>query len=934
MSAFDDHARQLLDLLQQLQTSLQSLLQDVAAERQESAAAWNALSAQVTELTAQSADLQKQIDQLKTVPTPQPIPSPPPGPGPTPGPVDAAATVELQTRETAGVPRRGEIACMGVPLPEALNVEDTGTLAVQDDSGHLVPADFRPTAWWRSAQAPKGIQWVNVAFPVDHLAAHGERSYKLLIGVKKGTNPAPARPLTVAPLGGDTAGYRVDTGAAQFVVTPAGVVAEMAAATQENVVAGATTEANISDKGDKGDKGGKRATTSGMRGVSLEYCGPLVANLVVETTFPDLRFGGGLVSVRRRYELRAGCPVALIGERVAWEGTLNGTSEVLKDGSPNAVLGTLVREKVRLKAAAAPKSVAVFYRRDSPPARFEAPRQDVALAQNLRPTRLMPNPDNPTKQVAIPLSFTLSAGGTVAVSGTEADAGMMVVHGEQGDVVVALRQMHRYEPQALRYSPADAGTGNAANAGEIDVDLAADKFWLAHHQGLYVNFAIGVLPPQSTADDAAGVWGVLNRPLRGMPSAAWINGAKVLPEIPAGDLPAHLARWDDCLRSICDNTMTKMVQEGLQGLMTFGSWPRYWGQWGVGTGETGDGTWDATFLKTNWTDYWCTTKIAVEKALRSGEPEWLDELAFPGAWRMLHTQILQGAPEDTWFYLGQTAYGYGAFRADFNSSHQYWENLYFYYFLTGDPTVVETIERGARAQVKFIRAQGSVSGRQPHQWVMAIRFLANTSQDPSWGAVFEELMTRAVKDYYLPGTWNGQPVAFWTTSPPKGAGTVQSVQHFSLGFYDMENLYWFGVRNGNAPVGPRNVKPWDVLTGVAKTVSTLGMSVMGGDGSVRDRWSRAFDVTLDANGNVTGLAGATIDTENLLYSDDKPALASFLARAALLSGDEHLQAVAADLVQLAFDRIAGGDNLPMCKLIGMDSARVGAAVAWEAGQRA
>ena len=140
---------------------------------------------------------------------------------------------------------------------------------MQDDGGKLVPADFRPTAWWRSAQAPKGIQWVNVAFPVDDLAAHGQRSYRLLIGVKSGTNPAPARALTVAPLGGNAAGYRVDTGAAQFTVTPAGVVSEMAAATHENVVAGSATEASISDKVDKG--GNRQQSENAVWGYRAPY---------------------------------------------------------------------------------------------------------------------------------------------------------------------------------------------------------------------------------------------------------------------------------------------------------------------------------------------------------------------------------------------------------------------------------------------------------------------------------------------------------------------------------------------------------------------------------------------------------------------------------------------------------------------------------------
>ena len=80
--------------------------------------------------------------------------------------------------------------------------------------------------------------------------------------------------------------------------------------------------------------------------------------------------------------------------------------------------------------------------------------------------------------------------------------------------------------------------------------------------------------------------------------------------------------------------------------------------------------------------------------MRSGEVDWLDELAFPGALRTLNTQIMQCGPDEKWFYCGQAPTGYDAYRADFNSSHAYFENLFLYYWLTGDSTVVDLVRRG------------------------------------------------------------------------------------------------------------------------------------------------------------------------------------------------------------------------------------------------
>ena len=104
--------------------------------------------------------------------------------------------------------------------------------------------------------------------------------------------------------------------------------------------------------------------------------------------------------------------------------------------------------------------------------------------------------------------------------------------------------------------------------------------------------------------------------------------------------------------------------------------------------------------------------------MRSGEVEWLDELAFPGALRTLHTQIMQCSPGDPGSTAARRPTGYGAYRTDFNSSHAYFENLFLYYWLTGDSTVVDALRRGgdehAAADVRQPRAASrSTEARGP-----------------------------------------------------------------------------------------------------------------------------------------------------------------------------------------------------------------------------
>src|SRR5262249_16941288 len=115
--------------------------------------------------------------------------------------------------------------------------------------------------------------------------------------------------------------------------------------------------------------------------------------------------------------------------------------------------------------------------------------------------------------------------------------------------------------------------------------------------------------------------------------------------------------------------------------------------------------WDRVYWCGTFTDYHNTVATAPIWAFRSGEIDWLEEIAFPGALRQLFTQIFQCAPEDRFFYCGQSPTGYSAYRADANSSHAYFDNLFLYYYLTGDRTVVDTSKRGAVSMRRHLCAK-------------------------------------------------------------------------------------------------------------------------------------------------------------------------------------------------------------------------------------
>jgi hypothetical protein len=179
-------------------------------------------------------------------------------------------------------------------------------------------------------------------------------------------------------------------------------------------------------------------------------------------------------------------------------------------------------------------------------------------------------------------------------------------------------------------------------------------------------------------------------------------------DIPTGALASSDSGYDNLMKKVMDDTITKRASHGLFGVSIFGSVPREWGgpngnnEVECGDDPTPGEAWDNAFWCATWTDYHNGMNNSAIRAARTGEVEYLDEIQEPAALRMMITQIFQCGPNDSFFYCGQAPAGYGAFRADFNSSHAYFQNLMSYYWLTGDYTAVETVERGARSMRNYM----------------------------------------------------------------------------------------------------------------------------------------------------------------------------------------------------------------------------------------
>ncbi len=849
-------------------------------------------------------------------------------------PLRRGIRVPLTVRETAGVGRSVEVVQTGLPLPRSLGARDPRTFAVLGPDGRPVPADFRVLARWNAGLADRDapIQWLLAIFP----ASVGPRQSAVYTLVTDGSvaNPPPPSPLTLRR---EEDRILVDTGAAVFRLggSPGALFDEVRRADGPPLITGG--EMTLSAQG-------RNASHAQVRRVRIEHAGPLSAVVIVEGAYGLPPVGGGGFGSTRRYVFTAGSPAAVVRQAVAWEGNLACQGCVAqKDGSPNGVKIERVRDALSLRLGGSARQVSIVGDFQAAALTGSIPEgQEASVRQRLRARR------------DAPLRFEVAAGGQRA-GGDKADGGLLAVSGPAGTVATAINHLHRYEPQALRLL-AD---------GALALDLADEPAWLAHHQGLFATISIAALPSEiARADLDRLVWAPLNHPLRAWPDAAWFAGSGAAGEIPAGPLRGELAAYDEIVPEILEQTVRQIDEEGIAGLLTFGVFPRYWGRWGSPEIQCkGDPTpaerWDDTFWCGTWADYHNTLSTAPLWAMRSGDVGWLDEIGFPGALRTLHTQIMQCAPGDPWFYCGQAPAGYGGYRSDFNSSHAYFENLFLYYWLTGDSTVVETLRRGGESMRRHMcesrgpqavteisgpagpqgpacapdvpLAKASFTGRVAYQWLAAFRFLGLASEDASFLEDWRSGLARAVTHQYVEVERGGRRYGFLGKgSVAGGSQTYTAGPMWMNAFYDAENLYRLQLDTGDAPIGNPPLPPSRVIASIARSMVDLEARAKApgkgiGKGKVRDDWPQSLGFTWEG-GRLGGRLVALEPKGRNLYGPEKAGMAALLVRAGRQTGDRELLAAGEDLVRFILSS-SKGERAPLGKLQGQYLTRLHAAVA-------
>jgi hypothetical protein len=841
---------------------------------------------------------------------------------------DAIAPAEVVTaltvRETAGIARAGEVVRSGVALPRSLGLKSTARLAVLDEKGVPVPSEHTVLGRWNAGlgDTAQPIQWVLVSFPAS-VAPNGAATYQLVLDDRPEVRPAHATPVQVTKSGDQVT---VQTGAATFRMggSPGRLFDEVRTAGGVAIVSGGDQQARARQQ--------DLSLPTG-RDVRVEHQGPLSAVVTVEGAYDLGPVGGGGLGSLVRYVFTAGSPTAIVRHVVKWEGDLCGNGVVACNGAPNGILVERVRDRLTVDAGAG-LTVGALPTIEGPVAQASlGAGQSAHVRQKKRANR------------TAAFAYEAVLPGQTALTGASATGGILALSGDKGALALGLSRMDLYEPQALR----------VLDPTHLAIDLVDDSVWLANRQGLFAQMAVTALPgAPDRATLAEKLWGPLNRPLRAWPTAAWWRKTSALEEFPEGKLPDGFLDYDAHVESVLSTTQSKRTKLGLQGLLVTGLFPRYWEEgWGFEVDCTdatpGDGS-DNAFWCPTWTDYHNTVSAVPTFALRSGKVEWLDELAVPAALRQLHTQVYQCAPNDDNFYCGQAPAGYGGYRADFNSSHAYFDNLFLYYWLTGDESVVATLRRGASSMRVFLcpkRPQADcaptelpvdpwaqLQGRVASQWFAAFRFVGLASEDASYLTDWRTGLSRAVTQHYAQPVQAGVSYGFFGPRI-QAAGTYETDQLWMVSLYDMNNLHRLMIDTGDQPIGEPAIEPSRVLASWARTLLVFGSGKQGtnpvGDGTAQGTWPNQLRFTFAGNrigGTLTAVSPYQGGSDPNLYNSGKSTLTALLVRAAALSNDPAMRQMGRDLAVMAWqtskDDLKTGHALG--KVQGLNLARLHAAI--------
>ncbi len=804
------------------------------------------------------------------------------------------ADIPLTVRETLGIDRVNEMIHNGIPVAENEQFFTTDQLIIEDDVGTQVPASFEVLSRWAGGRddTDRAIQWLLVSFPAT-LSANTEKTYILKHG-------APISPLVGVTLSETNDAYQVDTGAAQFVINKHRLTF-FDAVLQNHVTLLA-------------GNGGSHSTIAGQaeapalapNSVSIERQTAQYLVIKVQGDYGNIPVGPGsakTLSYKIRYSFFAGSPTVIVYHKFFWSGyesegsgrpsgnyfiTVNNTSLTLPDMTGDC----------RWTVVGADQSTILEG--------LLSPSQTAGVAQRRRTLFA-----DPQRAEVIH--------GLHSVSTPLATQPLLINRSDNGAIAVSMDHMQVFEPQSME-------TGHT---GKIRIKVMSEPQYFANNQGTWARVGISALPPGASREDVLTYnYAPLNQRVFAFPTNAYVVSSQVFREVPitpdATSDPRLQAYYNE-VKAVSQTTRTFLEAEKFHGLMVWGGMPRYNSPSEIGTG-TG---WDKIYSTGNLTDYHSAWNNVVFHFLLERDPSLLYDLSFMGARRMLHTQIIQPDWAGSSHFMGWGYAGYDRYRSDGNSAHSYFENLYNYYYLTGDLEVVDILRVGGEKQRKaFTRNNNALNdpisggvdwsehqGRIGSQFVRIFKFLGHVdnryphaSDNLSFLQDFHHMFRHVfARSLFLQNDSQGNPeYAFYgddILARQVFVSGTEAEQNWMIAMYGLNDLYGYykewhdpEVRWHDPGLGDVSLKTSAVygalVNGLAQYVPTAcsGPVCSGGDGTWYGGWANKLGVEFTGhrlNGTLTAVY-PVFDGDAVLYSAGKSLMILSMLRAGAMQGDAAL----------------------------------------------
>ncbi len=842
--------------------------------------------------------------------------------------IEAYAEIPLQIQETLGIDRSDEMVHNGIPVALEDQWFSVSNLIVEDSSGTQVPATFEVLSRWAGGKddTSKPIQWLLVAFPAS-VSANGTANFY----IRQGT---PVSPNTRVVVNEAADNYTIDTGAAQFVINKNSLTLFDAISREGGQLTSGNggSQSKIRNSAEvPGQSATQPSASANPPQITFERQNDHCVVIKAEGNYANTPLGffdsnnnadhTKPLSYKIRYEFYAGSPTVTVYHKFYWSGvntyyynwddeldTTNSRQIYISMGLPIIVENV----SMTLPGLSGCNATEVYADASTMLSGSLTGSQSASVAQRLR------EPFDSPHVAEVNL-------GSDSTSTQFATRPMLINRSANGALAVSIDHMEYFEPQSIR---TDA-------QGRITVNVMDGNQYFSSFQGAWARVGISALPADATyADTLQKNYAPLNQRLFAFPTNAYTAASKVLLEVlltPNGSSDQQLQKYYTEMKEITDFSREFKEDEGFRGLMTWGSLPRYLSETGSGTG------WDKIYSGARLTDYHSGWYNVVHQFLLEGDPQHLYDLSFPGARRMLHTQILQPDAERSESYMGWAPCGYQRYREQINSSHSYFENLYNYYYMTGDMEVIDILQvSGETTRQWYTReSNGDLNdqdsggesyvnhaGRAGCQIGLIYNFLGHTYDAGflnDWRHMFNHVFSRSV----LLLDNNGTEYGFLSYDELDGSSPVQTNQFWMSALYTMHNLYTFYNEYGDVALGSSNLEVSRVFEGLANTykdyVPTICIGDVDsdscggrtGDGTWNGSWSNAAMV--DYSGNKVGgtLTEVTsyYGSDPVLYVPEKSMLASVMLRAGQMTGNSDLTSFALEGVDWTINvSMVGRDN--------------------------